>query len=147
MIKIMFVCAGNTCRSAMAEYILKRQLKIFEIKNVEVASSGLDVSETTMNEFAKTSLTKLGISIKKFLPKQITAEIVLKQDAVICMTTRQKERFLSFDNVYSFDELTGLGDVLDPFGQSQEIYDQTARLLLDGCSKIISLIKEKGELK
>ena len=38
--KIMFICTGNICRSAMADWLLKKKLEELEIKNIEVYSSG-----------------------------------------------------------------------------------------------------------
>jgi protein-tyrosine phosphatase len=42
----MFVCSGNTCRSPMAEHILRRHLAEAGLADaVEVASSGLRADE------------------------------------------------------------------------------------------------------
>ena len=38
-LKIMFVCTGNTCRSAMAHHMLEKMIK--EKDNVEVYSCGI----------------------------------------------------------------------------------------------------------
>lgn len=39
--KIMFVCTGNICRSAMAHWLFKDKLEKNNINNVEVYSSGI----------------------------------------------------------------------------------------------------------
>ena len=36
--KIMFICTGNICRSAMAEAMLKKMLKDKNIENIGVCS-------------------------------------------------------------------------------------------------------------
>ena len=41
---IIFVCTGNTCRSPMAEIILKTKLKNAGITDVKVSSAGLCAS-------------------------------------------------------------------------------------------------------
>lgn len=142
MIKITFVCTGNTCRSAMAECIFKQILKDNSIEGVKVSSAGLSVSETKMNEFARKALNKIGIKPRRFLPKQLTAKAACANDAIICMTEAQKSEFVGFDNVYSIDELTGLGDVPDPYGRGEEAYEAAARTIYGACLKIFELLEE-----
>ena len=36
--KIMFICTGNICRSAMAEWLLKKKVKDLRLDNIEVCS-------------------------------------------------------------------------------------------------------------
>lgn len=39
--KVMFICTGNICRSAMAEGILKKMLEDEHMDNVDVFSAGV----------------------------------------------------------------------------------------------------------
>ena len=39
--KIMFICTGNICRSAMAHKLLEKKLEENNIKNVQVYSAGI----------------------------------------------------------------------------------------------------------
>ena len=43
--KIMFICTGNICRSAMAEAMLKKMLKDKHKENIEVYSCGISADD------------------------------------------------------------------------------------------------------
>ena len=142
-IKIAFVCTGNTCRSPMAQFILKQKLKRNGFDYVEASSFGIKVTEDKMNENAVKALQHLNVKRTKFTPKQLKKPEMF--DAIITMTKEQKQYIKSSrSNVYSISELSSVGDIPDPYGQNIQEYIATAVLIDSACNDIICLL---GRLK
>ena len=89
---ILFVCTGNTCRSSMAEGILKFLLKENNIENINVSSAGLSAFEgQRANEKAIDVLINKGIDIKTHRSRQLTEEIIKTSDLILTMTDSHKK--------------------------------------------------------
>ncbi len=137
MIKVLFVCTGNTCRSPMAEFILKSKIKNAGLKGVRVSSAGLNAftgDKISKNSFV--ALKKMGLNAYGFKAKRLDVKTLLKYDIIICMTENHKLAIASFPGVYSVNDLTGLGDIPDPYGGDINEYVRASHKIEDACNII-----------
>ena len=142
--KVLFVCTGNTCRSPMAE-------AIFNYLSVQKSLPDISVSRGTnvfmpqkINPKSVNSLCKLGINDFNHTATQLTREDIEEADIVITMTSSQKMSLRSLvsnnkDKIITLlDKAYGKeADIADPFGGSQEVYDQCAKEIFEAIQKIL----------
>lgn len=139
---LCFVCTGNTCRSPMAQFVLKSKLP--EGMDIKITSFGTSVSEDCINPLAKATLKIHGVKMTKFTPKQLTKDKVKGYDAIVTMTDVAKDRLIKegYENVYSMNLLTKTGDVPDPYGQSPQAYEACYEQICSACDVIVEMLKK-----
>jgi len=145
--RITFVCTGNTCRSPMAEIILKQKLKLASVKDVLVTSAGLSAEkDAKISKNSARALKELGYKSYGFKSKQLTTKMLESSDLVLCMTKSHKDWLHGYENVFTVSEFTGLKDVSDPYGGDLSMYIKTSHQIVDICDAILDrILKFKGE--
>ena len=88
MIKVLFVCWGNICRSPMAEYIMKdlvREAGLSDIIYVESAATSTEELGNPVYPPARDELKKHGISCKGHAARQVRRDDYDRFDYIIAM--------------------------------------------------------------
>lgn len=135
--RVLFVCTGNTCRSPMAEGLLKDIAKKNKL-DIEVASAGvfaMDGDKAANN--AVEALRKIDIDISKHRSQNVTRELVDQADLILTMSLSHKETLLLNypdlkGRIYLLNEyaLNENRDIQDPFGRDLYNYEMTRNEIL-----------------
>lgn len=149
--KIVFVCTGNTCRSPMAEYLLKKVLKEKKLRGFKVSSAGVGAKKgNPINPKSAYILEEQGIKLGKFSAMPVSEKLLKEAFAFVCMTERHKDYLMDMrwnvlrkageeeieNNIYSFYELAGC-EVPDPYGLDIDKYRYVYKLLEGGMYALI----------
>ena len=143
MIKILFVCHGNICRSPMGEYILKdlvkkagREAEFF----IDSAAVSREAEGCSVYPPARQELEKHGVACGGHRARLVTMADYQKFDRIYYMdrsNARYLERLLPHDP----DKIRPLlsHDVADPWYTGD--FAQTWEDILEGCEKIMEEFK------
>lgn len=126
---IYLICTGNTCRSPMAEALLRsRYINEVTVRSAGIhASNGMPISMNAKKLIEEAQLPHTPVS------KSVTIEDIEWADVILTMTESHKQAMIhSFPDVkqktYTLKEFAGFKkdkDVQDPFGGNLTQYKQT----------------------
>ena len=123
MVKVLFVCHGNICRSPMAEFLFKKLITEQGLENsfyIESAATSTEEIGNPVHYGTRKILDKFNMDYSKKRAYQITRQDVSTYDYIICMdrnNMRNLERMFGKNDKFTLLlDYTGLNrDVLDPW--------------------------------
>ncbi len=151
MIKILFVCHGNICRSPMAEYIMKNLIKEYPKEQFHIASAATSTEEIGNGVYppVKALLKEKGIDTSQKRAVQITEEDYQNYDYLIAMDQNNlhnlKRRFGNSveEKVTLLLSYTGSdADISDPWYSRDFV--TCYKEVLAGCQGLLTKIITEG---
>ncbi|MBE6925232.1 MAG: low molecular weight phosphotyrosine protein phosphatase [Ruminococcaceae bacterium] len=141
MEKILFVCWGNICRSAMAEYVMRDMAQKAGV-SVEIDSAGVSDEEwgNPVYPLARKELQKHGISCDGHRARQITRTDFDRFDRIYYMDDSNGRRIRrDYPEVTNYAPFLPDRNVSDPWPYGD--FGQTYVDIAEGCARILEELK------
>lgn len=153
MIKILFICHGNICRSPMAEFIFKDLIQKRGVANQFFIASAATSTEEIGNPVyppAKRKLAEHGISCEGKRARQMKREDYKEYDLLIGteqINVRNMERIVGGDPDAKMHRLldysTRPRDISDPWYTGD--FERAYRDILEGCEALLDYLMKEGD--
>lgn len=158
MIRVLFVCLGNICRSPMAEFIMKSIISERGLSDRFYIASAATSTEEIWNGVgnpvyppAKRELAKHGISCEGKRAVQITKEDYGKYDYILGMEERNIRNILRIvgkDPEHKVKLLLDYSDhprdIADPWYTGN--FESTYRDVVEGCEGFLLYLEREGRI-
>jgi protein-tyrosine-phosphatase len=152
---ILFVCAGNTCRSVIAQALFQKlKEELFPELNYFADSAGISANEgVPPSSQAIFCLAKQGIDVTTHRAKMVDNRLLENSNLILTMTNQQqdylKEKFPRVQNriflfkLFSHQKKYMKNDEIeDPFGMGLSFYEDICKYLKQDIKKLIFHLRE-----
>lgn len=151
---ILLVCTGNSCRSVMAEGLLKKYLKEIGKPDIEVTSAGIHAMDG-MGPTKETidAMNKEGIDISGFRSKALTEDLIKKSDLILVMAGHHMDDIITrvpdaLSKVHILKQFGIKGetrscedmDIADPIGMDKSFYEEVLLAIKKEMKRIAQIL-------
>lgn len=162
MIKVLFICPGNICRSTMAQSVfthLAAEANLADYFEIDSAATSREEIGNTPHYGTVRKLREENVPLIPHRARQMTRNDYLYYDYLIGMDTANIRnmikiagsedsqgkiyKMLSFVGYEHTHRLSEAGDVADPWYTGD--FEATYRDVKNGCEGLLAYIKEKHE--
>ena len=154
MLKILFICHGNICRSTMAQSVLTHlvnQRGLSDCFEIDSAATSREEIGNPPHYGTVTKLKQVGIPVIPHRARQMTMTDYEYYDYLIGMDSaniRNMNRIAGGDpesKIYKLPSFAGLSkDIADPWYTGN--FDETYNDVLEGCEAFLDYLMENGKL-
>lgn len=155
MLKVLFVCAGNTCRSVLSEGLFREMVRTARLdEEVEIDSAGTHVKMEFLPPTSKAIrvASEKDINVEMIRTRSVKEADLVYFDYILAM---EKNNLLALEAIQSqktgkrpcllLDFAFSVSDreIIDPYDRGIRAYREAMGLIDLGCRGLLAAIKEQ----
>jgi len=151
VIKLLFVCHGNICRSPMAEFVMRDLVGKSGLENEIICASAATSTEEIGNDIhygTRRKLIEMGVRFERRAARQLTMADYRQYDLLLGMDGRNVTNLLRMcagdhdGKIHRLLDYTDKPrDIADPWYTDN--FDETARDVVEGCAALLRYIRRE----